>query len=237
MRRLILVLVALSLLGGCEKPERENTYLPLAEGLRWVYKVEITFDDPESFVDTSTLTITNRGRHDINGTEAWRRRTDSGNEYWLRSDEKGVYRIASRGPASKTAVLDAASRTVIPAKLTQDEKWSIPTMPYFLKRRSEWPPEFKYVDKYRYLTMDFSIEATGQAVKTPAGDFNGCLIIKGIAPITLWVETETTYKPVPIVSREWYCPGVGLVQLERKEPTTARFFQGGVLRMTLTEFN
>jgi hypothetical protein len=84
--------------------------------------------------------------------------------------------------------------------------------------------------------MDFSIEATGQAVKTPAGDFNGCLIIKGIAPINLWVESEMTYKPIPIESREWYCPGVGLVQLERKEPTTARFFQGGVLRMTLTEF-
>lgn len=236
MRRLILVMLALVLLGGCEKPARENSYFPLAEGLRWVYKVEIHFDDPEGYVDVSTLTMTNRGRHDINGTEAWRRRSDSGNEYWLRSDEKGVYRIASRAPASKTAVLDAAPRTVIPAKLSSEEKWSIPTMPYFLKRRSEWPPEFKYVDKFRNLTMDFAIEATGQAVKTPAGDFSGCLIIKGVAPINLWVETEMTYKPIPIESREWYCPGVGLVQLERKEPTTARFFQGGTLRMTLTEF-
>ena len=128
MRRLVLVMLALVLLGGCDKPARENSYFPLAEGLRWVYKVEIRFDDPESYVDVSTLTITNRGRHDINGTEAWRRRSDSGNEYWLRSDEKGVYRIASRAPASKTVVMDAAPRMVIPAKLSPEEKWSIPTM-------------------------------------------------------------------------------------------------------------
>jgi hypothetical protein len=42
-----------------------------------------------------------------------------------------------------------------------------------------------------------------------------------------------TYKVAPMMNLEWYCPNVGLVQLERHEPTTARFFQGGVMRMTL----
>jgi hypothetical protein len=40
-----------------------------------------------------------------------------------------------------------------------------------------------------------------------------------------------------MITREWYCPEVGLVQLEREEPTTARFFQGGVMRMKLIQFN
>ena len=227
------LLSALCLLAGCEKPSNENPFFPLEEGRSWTYKVEIAFDDPEAHVDTSTLTLTNMGRVELNGAEAWRRRSDFGNEYWLRSDEKGVYRVASRSPTGKQAVLDASPRTVIPAKLTQDQKWSVSTVPYFIKRRSEWPPEFKYIDKYRNMTMNYSVQATDQKVSTPAGDFSGCLLIKGVADLNVWVENEMTYKEVPMVNLEWYCPGVGLVQLERREPTKARFFQGGVMRMTL----
>ena len=60
MRRLLMAALSLLVLSACEKPARENSFFPLAEGLRWVYKVETRFDDPEGFVDVSTLTITNR---------------------------------------------------------------------------------------------------------------------------------------------------------------------------------
>ena len=226
-------LCLLPLLSGCEKPANDNPYFPLEAGRSWTYKVETTFDDPEGHVDTATLTLTNMGRVELNGVETWRRRSDSGNEYWLRADEKGVYRIASRGPTGKQPVLDPAPRTVIPAKLTRDETWSTTTVPYFIKRRSEWPPEFRYIDKYRNMRMNYSIQATDQKITTPAGEYSGCLLIKGVADMNVWVENEMTYKEVPMVNLEWYCPGVGLVQLERHEPTTARFFQGGVMRMTL----
>lgn len=223
----------LCLLSACEKPAHENPFFPLESGRSWTYKVEIAFDDPDARVDSYSLTLTNKGPVELNGKEAWRRRSDTGNEYWLRSDETGVYRVASRGPTGKEALLDPAPRIVIPAKLSTDVKWSTTTTPYFLKRRNEWPPEFKYVDKYRKLTMNYAIEATDQKVTTPAGEYSGCLLIKGVAELNVWVESDMSYKEVPMVNLEWYCPGVGLVQLERREPTTARFFQGGVMRMTL----
>ena len=75
------------LLVGCSKPERENPFFPLEEGRSWTYKVEIVYDDPDGRVDSSTLTLTNKGAGTINGAEAWRRRSDTGNEYWLRTDE------------------------------------------------------------------------------------------------------------------------------------------------------
>lgn len=234
MRRLLFPVTLVVLLAGCnEKPATENPFFPLAEGKRWTYKVEITFDDPEGHVDTSTLTLSNLGRTVLNGTEAWKRRSDSGNEYWLRSDENGVYRVASRSPTGKTAILDAAARTVIPAKLDSSHSWSVSTVPYFLRRRSEWPPEFKYVEKYRNMSMSYSVEAANQEVTTPAGKYTGCLVIKGVAELNVWSDNDMAYRDVPMTNREWYCPGVGLVQLERNEPTTARFFQGGVMRMTL----
>ena len=241
MRRLLLTappLFALAVLTGCgQKPASENPFFPLAEGKRWTYKIETSFDDPEAHVDTSTLTLTNLGRVTLNDAEAWKRRSDSGNEYWLRADGNGVFRVASRSPTAKSATLDQSPRMVIPAKFDTNQTWSASTVPYFLKRRSEWPPEFRYVEKYQNMTMNFSVAATNQEVTTPAGKYTGCLVIKGVADLNVWVETDMTYKEVPMTNMEWYCPNVGLVQLERKEPTTARFFQGGVMRMTLISTN
>lgn len=230
---LLITLPALCLLAGCEKPANDNPLFPLAQGMSWTYRIEISYDAPEPYVDKSTITMTNLGRVDLNGEETWRRRSDYGNDYWLKIDDKGVHRIASRTPNDKVAVLDRAPRTVLPAKLSKEEKWTTTTAPYFLKRRNEWPQEFKHVDRFRDLTMTYAVEATDQKVSTPAGDYAGCVLIKGVTPLHIWHEREMTYKEAPMVSLEWYCPNVGLVQLERHEPTTARFFQGGVMRMTL----
>ncbi len=230
---LLITLPALCLLAGCEKPANDNPLFPLAQGMSWTYRIEISYDAPEPYVDRSTITMTNLGRVDLNGEETWRRRSDYGNDYWLKIDDKGVHRIASRTPNDKVAVLDRAPRTVLPAKLSKEEKWTTTTAPYFLKRRNEWPQEFKYVDRFRDLTMTYAVEATDQKVSTPAGDYAGCVLIKGVTPLHIWHEREMTYKEAPMVSLEWYCPNVGLVQLERHEPTRARFFQGGVMRMTL----
>lgn len=233
MRSLFLLVGLLVMLGGCGKPVHENPLFPLKEGRSWTYRIDIAYDDPDGHLDSSTLTLTNMGAMTLNGAETWRRRSDTGNEYWLRADESGVYRIASRTPVDKSAVLDRVPRMVIPAKLTPDAKWSVGTMPYFLRRRNEWPPEFKYVDRYRHLIMDYSIEATNQKVSVAAGEYSGCVQFKGVSKVMLWVESDMTYKEMPIISVEWYCPDVGLVMLERREPTTARLFQGGVMRMTL----
>ena len=234
MRRLLLAAPLLLVLTGCgKKPASENSFFPLAEGKQWTYKIETSFDEPEAHVDTSTLTLTNLGRVMLNDVEAWKRRSDSGNEYWLRADDTGVFRVASRSPIAKTARLDPSPRMVIPAKFDTQKSWSVTTVPYFLKRRSEWPPEFKYVEKYQNMTMNYSVMATNQEVTTPAGKYTGCLVIKGVADLNVWAESDMSYKDVPMTNVEWYCPDVGLVQLERKEPTTARFFQGGVMRMTL----
>jgi hypothetical protein len=223
-------------LAGCDKPDNDNPLFPLAEGMRWTYRIEISYDAPEPYVDRSTITMSNLGKVDLNGVETWRRRSDYGNDYWLKIDDKGVHRIASRTPNDKVAVLDRAPRTVIPAKLSKEDRWTTTTSPYFLKRRNEWPQEFKYVDRFRDLTMSYAVEATDQKVSTPAGDFSGCVVIKGVTPLHIWHEREMTYKEAPMVNLEWYCPNVGLVQLERTEPTTARFFQGGVMRMTLLSY-
>ena len=56
----------------------------------------------------------------------------------------------------------------------------------------------------------------------------------GILP--LYLDAVQGFKDIPIISREWYCKGVGLVKLEREEILFSNFFSAGTIKMELTEF-
>jgi len=43
-------------------------------------------------------------------------------------------------------------------------------------------------------------------------------------------------RDVPIRSTEWYCFDVGLVRLERTEPSPSRFMSGGKVLLELTNW-
>ena len=79
----------------------------------------------------------------------------------------------------------------------------------------------------------YRIEAIDELVKTPAGEFTGCLRVGGRADIRLYVDEQFTWKDVPMLTREWYCPGVGLVRVERVEVSPSKFIVGGTLAMEL----
>jgi hypothetical protein len=82
--------------------------------------------------------------------------------------------------------------------------------------------------------MKYRIEGTGQAVTTPAGGFNDCVRVKGIAVIRLHVDELFEFREVPITTTEWYCPGVGLVKQERVEHSPTKFILGGTTTLELT---
>ena len=84
--------------------------------------------------------------------------------------------------------------------------------------------------------MTYVVAAKDVSLDTPAGRFEHCVRVDGQMELMLWHGDTRTYKPTPLLTREWYCPGVGLAQFERDEPTTAQFFQGGQMRMRLLDF-
>jgi hypothetical protein len=70
-------------------------------------------------------------------------------------------------------------------------------------------------------------------VQVPAGRFEGCLRVDGLAHVRLWVDEAKQWRQVPLNTREWYCSGVGLVRLERQELTPTKMMVGGTLTMEL----
>jgi len=237
LRIFLLGVCALVSLTACDKPAKDNPLFPLAAGKQWTYQIETVYDAPDAKTTTHTLEIRNLGSAQLSdGSQAWVRRSNNGHEYWLVTDSTGISRVALKSPSKEQAVMDFEPRTVLPTGLALGSTWTNTTVPYFLRRRNEKPAEFRYLDKYKDLPMVFKVVNLDTALQTPAGNFEHCVRVDGSMEMMLWNDEAFAYKPTPILSREWYCPGVGLAQVERVEPTTAKLFQGGTMRMRLLSY-
>jgi len=100
------------------------------------------------------------------------------------------------------------------------------------KRQNQTPKRVSAT--HGFFPMTYRIDAVNVEITTPAGDFSDCLLVEGRAGIRLYVDAARTWRDVPLVTREWYCPKVGLVKLERVEPTPSRLMTGGTYTMELT---
>ena len=237
LRITLLLLCSAIFITGCDQPAKENPLFPLAAGKRWTYQIETVYDAPDAKTTVHKLEMRNLGSAELSdGTKAWVRRSSNGHEDWLVTDDNGIQRVAMKSPTKDQAVMDEEPRTVLPQPLKVGSTWTLPTVPYFLRRRNENPSEFRYVSKYQNLPMVFTVSDMNVKISTPAGNFDNCTRVDGTMEMMLWNDAIFAYKPTPILSREWFCPGVGLVQVEREEPTTAKLFQGGTMRMTLIHF-
>jgi hypothetical protein len=79
--------------------------------------------------------------------------------------------------------------------------------------------------------MIWRIEAVDDVVKLADGStLSPCLRVRGEARLNLYTDPVNGFTDVPLISREWYCKGLGLVKLEREEKVPSGFLVGGVLR-------
>lgn len=225
-----LVMSAAALLAGCGERSPAASYFPLDAGHRWTYQLTSTWADDSR--ERETLVLSALGEEDLaDGKKAWRRRSETGIDYWLRSDASGVYRVATKTDVQEAPKPDAAPRFVLKLPLAAGTRWQAGTTAYLLRRRAEFPPEIRH--SHPDIAMNYVIEALGQTVETPAGQFSDCLRVKGSATVHLFVDPVQGWQDLPLTTREWYCAGVGLVRLERDEPANSTFLLGGQLKMEL----
>ena len=232
MRRVFLMsLCAAGLMGltGCGAPPAETSLFPLEAGHRWTYAVRTEFEN--QLVERETLTLSTLGRETLDGHAAWRRRSDSGVDYWLRRDASGIYRVASKSDLDADPKPDPQPRYVLKMPLAVGTQWRAGTTPYLLRRRQEFPRELRH--SHPDVPMLYTIDALAQRVDTAAARFDGCLRVRGEARVRVFADAASGWRDLPLTTLEWYCPGVGLVRLERHEPAASSFLDGGSLTMEL----
>ncbi len=232
MKRWSWILLCLPLLHACGKPAADD-YFPLDNGLRWDYQVTIT--QPHRS-DSKTLIIENVGTERVKDTLTTVRRTSDGTDYYLAYRDDGVYRVAKRTIVEELAQLDESPRMVLPDNPTSalGKTWSSITMPYMILRVFEGDENAK-ADEWRF-PMQYSVKSVDATVDVPAGHFTHCVLVEGQAEVSMYTDPRKGETAIPITTREWYAPSVGLVKLERDEPLNTDVFKGGALVMELTSF-
>ena len=235
MRRRLAALALCALLCACSRGPAGDAMFPLAEGRSWTYHVTTSFENDVATPTHENLTLRTRGVETIEGLPAWRRRSDDGVDYWLRSDDSGVYRVASKSDVDRDPRLDGNPRYVLRKPYAVGTEWAASTTAYVLERRNEFVNKLHHTLKP--VAMQYRIVAVGEKVETRAGAFDGCVRVQGRAEIKLYIDAIGRWDGVPLTTREWYCPDVGLVRLERLEPSPSKLMRGGTLTMELTSWH
>jgi hypothetical protein len=226
-------LIALLSLVACSRSPGGDDYFPLASGHRWTYTETTERDSGRS--SQRSLSLETLPTDSLADGAAWHRRSDDGMHYWLRSDASGLFRVASRFELEEHYTPDKAPRYVLKQPFKAGTTWQADTAPYLLERYQEFPREIRH--SHPVVPMSYRIEADNESVKTAAGSFEHCLLVQGESRLKLYVDAIAGWKDLPLVTREWYCPGVGLVKLTRDEHTQSQFLSGGTLTLELQEWN
>jgi len=230
--RVALAVAVAIVLGGCQRAPSADALFPLDAGHRWTYRVTTRLGDDASERETLTLrTLGSEAVPVLGGVSAFRRRSDSGLDYWLQADASGIYRVASKSDLEAEPQLDKPPRFVLKAPYTVGTQWQSSTTAYLLMRSNDFPREIRHT--HPNVPMTYTIAAIDEAVETPAGRFEHCLRVSGTASVHLYADPASGWRDMPLSTMEWYCTGVGLVRVERKEPAKSAFLSGGTRTLEL----
>jgi hypothetical protein len=223
------LLAAVLLAAGCSEPSQPASLFPLEPGRRWVYDVRTDWEN--QVVEHETRTLTTEGEASVDGKPAWRRRSADGVDWYLRVDDSGVFRVASKSDLDEEPRPDPQPRYVLKAPIAMGTNWQSTTTAYLLRRRQEFPPEIRHT--HPTIPMTYVIESLDDVVESRAGRFERCVRVRGQAVLKLFADPVVGWRDMPISTTEWYCRGPGLVKVVREEPANSTFLVGGTLTLDL----
>lgn len=217
------VVIAL-LATGCGNRNQGNQWFPLREGEAQDFVVQYTGEEPRE-PEQWTLRVTQPETFQDQTVAV--RHHSAGVSYYLKADEQGIRRIATRTDIDNEPTADAEPIWVLKAPYQVGTEWTTPTVPYLIQRKNEHPRDLKYTHKAQ---MTWRIESVDDTVKLGDGsEHRPCLRVVGQARLNLYTDPVNGFTDVPLISREWYCQGEGLVKFEREEKVPTGFLSGGLL--------
>ena len=164
MRALLLAGIAGTLV-GCQRggPGAEaQAWFPLEAGHRWTYRVTTQTGDDAS--EREWLTLRTLGASTLPppmAQPAWQRRSDGGIDYWLRADDSGIVRVASKNDLQADIQPDQPPRYVLKGGVVVVEEGQLRRAP--ASRRLHVRPAFddavtrdlrRWFDRYGTVSFD-----------------------------------------------------------------------------------
>lgn len=234
MKRLFLIPAALALAGCSQSVPVGDSFFPLVVGATWEYDVA---SDINNILTHETYVLSVDRTVDTESGEVFVRRVEVpgsiGIEYWLRQQKDSITRIAQRIDADDQARLDRNPRVVLKLPVAVGATWMVPTEPFVIAPKFEMGMGTTKMPK---ILMTYNVEAVDETVTVPAGTFKQCARVTGNGNMTLYLDAVQGFRDVPVVNREWYCKGVGLVKVDRAEILQSAYYSTGRIKMELTSF-
>lgn len=225
MNRNHLLCAPLALLAACSGRDMGNEWFPLRPGDEQTLAVTYRMDEPRE-AEEWVMRVDEPSVFQDQPVAV--RHHSAGVSYYLRADDQGVRRIATRTDIDNEPTADADPMWVLKAPYVVGTEWTTVTVPYLLQRKNEHPRDLKHTHKAQ---MSWRIEAVDDTVTLADGsEHRPCLRVVGQARLNLYTDPVNGFTDVPLISREWYCRGKGLVKLEREEKVPTGFMTGGMLR-------
>lgn len=225
--RLVPLILATTLLAGCGRTNHGHDWFPLRDGDQMVYEVKTWEDQSDEFPTEESWTLRTEGPLAWEGQSLMTRHHSAGIRYWFRVDESGIRRVATQADIDAEPTADPEPVWVLKAPFEVGQEWTGPTVPYLILRRNEHPRELRYTHK---VQMTWRIESVNETLKLADGsEHRRCLKLVGRAFLNLYTDPVNGFSDVPLISREWYCQGKGLVRFEREEKVPPGFMTGGIL--------
>ena len=234
MKRLSLIPAVFVLAGCSQSVPVGDSFFPLTVGATWEYDVA---SDINNILTHDTYVLSVDRTVDTENGEVFVRRVEVpgsiGIEYWLRQQKDSITRIAQRIDADEQAKLDRNPRVVLKLPVTVGATWMVPTDTFIIAPKFEMGMGTTKMPK---VLMTYTVEAVDETVAVPAGTFKSCARVTGNGSMALYVDAVQGFRDIPVVNREWYCKGVGLVKVERTELLQSAYYSSGKITMELTEF-
>lgn len=214
----------MALLSGCSGRDLGNEWFPLRAGDEQTMLVRYDLDEPR---EPEIWAMSVKEPVSFREQDVAVRHHSAGVSYYLKGDEKGIRRVATRTDIDELPTADAEPVWVLKAPYQLGTEWTSVTVPYLIQRKYAHPRDLKYTHQAK---MTWRIEAVDDSVKLSDGsEHTPCLRLVGQARLNLYTDPVNGFTDVPLISREWYCKGVGLVKFQREEKVPQGFLTGGVL--------
>ncbi len=211
----------------------ESTYFPHKQGLLWNYKI-IFRSDYTGVEESKRLSVTNVSLFKDKKGIAYSKVFSNGNIVSFLKEKHNKSLLRTRAILKSTNGLDEPVKKILyPSTLFEKEKWKAISQ-LFITRGYQPPlrgfiPSAIFDINYSIKKRDFTFELQGRK-------FLNCIYIEGIGNSEFIADTRSGPIPIEIKTKEWLCPGVGLVKEERTESTNASAFGNMFYKAELIDF-
>lgn len=176
----------------------------------------MTFDIKNLGKERTATVVTNRPALTVDNQTVFPRMYQDGHRYYYVAQDDGI-RLAAEHPAGGETVTEEAGQYALKYPLKPGTSWPVGSQTYLLRRQVFSLTAVIMVPITVPIEVTYTIEATDDTVRVPAGVFRNCLRVHGTAASVRDLGDRLGNAEVQVDATEWFAPGVGLVKMVRKE--------------------